>query len=84
MSEGRKGPADYVMVYVDDWAGLYQDGVCVTQHHEVELHTFVKFVLERPIKSFKERWADDAWVSDLGGLPEKLEDVKWERRVPFE
>lgn len=66
---------EFVIVSVDDWAGLYKDGELFCEGHSIS-----NYDLLNAGAISEERWLDGtdferALEEELGGMPQKLEDV---------
>ncbi len=68
-----KMPPEVVIVKVDDWEGLYVDGVLKNEGHEVRLSWVLEAFGLPPARSL---WADEKWLEEAGSLPALLSDVK--------
>lgn len=64
-----------MLVFADDWSGLYINGKLEYEGHSIEPEN-VLTVLNIP---YEEKWADEEWLNDLGRLPKKLSEVKFEK-----
>ena len=62
-----------VFVHADDWSGLYIGGKLVTEGHSIEPEE----VCSALGVAYKELWANDDWLNELGRLPKLLKDVKF-------
>ena len=69
--------ADVCIVQLDDWEGLYVDGVCVRQEHRLS----VKDVLEALNIDVKYKRPDKEWIESRGHLPRQLSEVKFKENV---
>jgi hypothetical protein len=74
-------PHKFVLVEADNWVGLYVDGKCVEQHHDIDLvewlHKYgvdirAKYAYNEPCLV-----GGDAW-SVPGVLPESLKDIEFD------
>lgn len=77
MTRRKKDPRKhkYVLVDANGWEGLYVDGKCVEQYHDVDLIAWLrKYGLDI---SFKEAY-DDPQVREEGTLPAKLKDIEFD------
>ena len=53
-----------------DWMGLYIDGVCVYQGHDIEPGHLLEILgIEH----------ESRWVKNHGHLPKQINDVLWEK-----
>lgn len=64
-----------VFVHGDDWDGLYIDGVCVWQNHELEPET----VLDQLGIRYESKSVDYDWLVERQRLPELLKDVVFDK-----
>lgn len=56
----------------DDWVGLYSNGKLLDEGHSISLDQFCHYVgIE-----LTRRTADDEWLTERGGFPDNIEDVK--------
>lgn len=59
------------IVRAGDWEGIYIDGKLVDDAHSFESEDVLKMLgIDCEVK-----WANDAWLSERGRLPEKLQEV---------
>lgn len=61
-----------------DWKGLYINGKCVYQHHDVE-DVLGGHIVGKYIRSFSYEWAsekDNEMASKTGRFPSKLEELE--------
>lgn len=73
---------DLVLLSVEDWQGLYVNGILFDQGHSIELERFIKVIIGREvfIEGFEDIYlelGDDNLDLDNYGnrFPEKLEEV---------
>jgi hypothetical protein len=65
-----------VMIYGDDWQGLYIDGRLKTEGHKISVCDFATHVCDLGKFEFDGEDADQDWLEDRGSLPKNLSEVK--------
>jgi phosphoserine phosphatase len=66
----------FVLVEADNWVGLYVDGKCVEQHHDIDLTEW----LRKYGVNIRTKYAyNDTQALYEGTLPENLKDVEFDR-----
>lgn len=73
MSKKKVDNPSCFIVKADDWAGFYIDGKLALQDHHIRLDD----VLELLGVNVSSKWADQAWLEQLGSLPTDLKEVKF-------
>ena len=66
----------YLLAYVDDWEGIYVDGVLVTEGHRIRREEYASIVGRDPCEH---REANSEVLADLGNFPRALSDVVWRK-----
>jgi hypothetical protein len=61
------------IVSVDDWSGLYVDGVLKLEGHSLEPRMVIEVITGEYPESI---WADREWAAERGSFPDLLEEVK--------
>jgi hypothetical protein len=56
---------DLILVYADDWEGLYINGEIKRENHTIRLHDILSFC---PINSIIEKEVDWEWFDSNGGV----------------
>ena len=77
MAKAKKAKKDhkFVLVEADNWVGLYVDGECVEQHHDIDL---VEYLSKYGV-NIKTKFAyNDPQATEQGTLPDFLKDVKFD------
>jgi hypothetical protein len=69
--------ADIVLVYADDWEGLYSDGVLEFEGHTIDAHTALKYLIDYNVKlkSISTYEITGEWIYEEGRLPNLLSVV---------
>lgn len=68
-----------VIAQADDWQGIYIDGDLKTEGHSTEGIVLVGFAIDYGVQKVETAWVDLKWIHELGNMPQKLEDVQWEK-----
>lgn len=72
---------DFVIAVGDDWQGAYLDGFLLTQNHSVSAVELLRSMDGYRVKegrlTVKVMVYDEDWLSEVGGMPESLSDVKF-------
>lgn len=64
-----------------DWEGLYIKGKLFIEGHSISRYDFIKALEKAGVlkkNSIESYNVDEAWIEQVGQLPKKLEEVKWE------
>lgn len=71
----KRNPLEHEFVYVqsDGWEGLYVDGKCVEQYHDVDI---VEWLRKYGLNIRREFASNDPQVVTEGTLPKKLSKVQ--------
>lgn len=75
------------IVSADEWDGLYLNGECIWQHHDLTLCHFIEALKENGVTTMSpfavefDRLSEEEYdhLCDVGNLPDRLEEVhtKW-------
>lgn len=65
----------FVVVEADNWVGLYVDGECVEQHHDIDL---VEWLRKYGVDVRTKFAYNDPQVTEQGTFPESLGEVKFD------
>ncbi len=72
-------------VFSDEWDGLFVNGLLVHSEHTIYVAEGIGAIAAKRgypiiIESLTIETADQDWIDDMGDYPEKLSDVKLERK----
>lgn len=77
MKKKAKKPHKFVLVEADNWCGLYVDGECVEQHHDIDL---VEYLRQYGVNIRAKYAYNDPQMVEEGTLPENLSAVRFDSK----
>ncbi len=66
---------DVVLVYVNDWTGIYFNGVLQDEGHSVNWLSIMEKLTNKTVLSFKYLEVDEDWLEWERSLPPNLKDA---------